>query len=78
MAGRHRVQPEMNCYGDTGENQCVNQILFWVKFHGKILNLGFWKAKILNCAKIVNPGFWKANILKSAKILNSGFGKLKS
>ena len=33
MAGRHRVQPKVNCYGATGENQCVNHILFWVKFH---------------------------------------------
>ena len=34
MAGRHYVQPKVNCYGATGENQCVNQILFWVLFHG--------------------------------------------
>ena len=33
----------------------------------KILNSGFWRAKILKSAKILNLGFWKAKILKSAK-----------
>ena len=36
----------------------------------KILNSGFWKAKILKSDKIYNSGFWKGKILKSAKILN--------
>ena len=38
---------------------------------GKILKLGFWKAKILKAAKILNLGFWKAKMLKSARILKS-------
>ena len=31
----------------------------------KILNSGFWKAKILESAKMLNPRFWKGKILKS-------------
>ena len=46
----------------------------WVR----ILNAGFWKAKILKWAKILNSRFWKAEILTSAKILHSGFWKANS
>ena len=35
-----------------------------------MLNLGFWKPKIVKSAKIWNLGFWKVKILKSAEILN--------
>ena len=41
----------------------------------KILNSGFWKAKIFKSAKILNSEFWKAKILESAKMLNSRFLK---
>ena len=59
----------------------------------KILNLGFWKDKILNAANMLHSGFrkvkmwkpakflisrfWKPKILKSAKMLNQDFGKLR-
>ena len=71
----------------------VHVLVPHAKIKAKILNSGFWKAKILKKsnilksgkmlssrfwkAKILNLGFWEAKILKSAKILNSGFWKGK-
>ena len=44
----------------------------------KILNSGFWKAKILNSATILNSGFWKAKIFQKSPKKKASLNILKS